>query len=135
MIYCFYKRNLLGVTGNATMIILFILGLVLGGVAVIFALQNTAVITVSFISWNFSGSLSVILSLAVLSGILATLLIILPESVSNYFKYRALKKENERLLEDLRKQKELTVFVKETPPTDVVIAHIEEGAVIHPPQA
>jgi len=116
------------------MIILFILGLVLGGVAVIFALQNIEVVTVSFFSWQFSGSLSVILSLAVIAGALATLLIVLPESISNYFKYRSLKNENEKLAEDFRKQKELTVFVKETPPTPAAIAHIEETAIIHPPQ-
>lgn len=116
------------------MIILFIFGLVLGGIAVIFALQNIEVITVSFFSWQFSGSLSVILSVAVMAGVLATLLIVLPESISNYFKYRSLKKENEKLTEDLRKQKELTVFEKETAPTPAVITHIEEAAIIHPPQ-
>jgi|GEM_PF-1092942 len=116
------------------MIILFILGLVLGGVAVIFALQNIEVITVSFFSWQFSGSLSVILSVAVAAGVLASLLIILPESIGNYFKYKSLKNENEKLTEELRKQKELTVFVKEVPPSPAVIAHIEETAIIHPPQ-
>jgi uncharacterized integral membrane protein len=114
------------------MIILFIIGWVLGGVAVIFTLQNIEVVMVSFFSWQFLGSLSAILSVAVAAGVFATLLIILPESIGNYFKYRNLKSENEKLTKELRKQKELTVFVKETPPTPAVIAHIQEAVIIHP---
>ena len=114
------------------MIILFILGLVLGALAVIFALQNITTITVSFFVWQLEGSLALILALAFLTGIVATLLIILPESVNNYFNYRKLRKENEKLEEDLRKQKELTTFAKHTPPTPEIIVKIEEGASTDP---
>jgi uncharacterized integral membrane protein len=112
------------------MILLFILGLVIGGVAVVFALQNVAVITVSFFSWQLTGSLALILSLALAAGVLTASLLILPESLKNYLKYRNLKKENKRLEEELRKQKELTVFAKHTPPTKEVISNIEHGASI-----
>jgi uncharacterized integral membrane protein len=112
------------------MIILFIIGLLLGGISVIFALQNIAVITVTFFSWQLSGSLALILLLAMTSGVLITLLILLPEFIRNYFKYKNLKQENERLEEELRKQKELTVFAKHTPPTEAEISKIEDG-VIH----
>jgi uncharacterized integral membrane protein len=111
------------------MLILFILGLILGGVAVIFALQNTAVITVSFFSYQLTGSLALILSLAILTGILITLLIILPESINNYFRNKRLRKEIKRLAEELRKQKELTVFAKETPATEEDIEHIERTVI------
>ena len=111
------------------MLIFFILGLLLGGVMVIFALQNVAVITVSFFQWQLEGSLALILLLAVLAGILITLLLLLPESVSKYFKYKNLKKENQRLEEELRKQKELTVFAKSIPATPEIIAKIENGAI------
>lgn len=89
-------------------LIFFVLGLLLGGVVVIFALQNIAMVTVSFFSWQLEGSLALILMLATLAGILITLLILLPESVSNYFSYRRLKKENTRLTQELQKQKEVT---------------------------
>ena len=110
------------------MIILFIIGILLGAVAVIFALQNVVVITVSFFSYKLTGSLALILSLAMAVGVLVTILLVLPESIKNYFRYKKLQKLNEQLNDDLRKQKELTVFAKQTPPTPEVIAHIEQGA-------
>lgn len=109
------------------MIILFIVGLVLGAVSVIFALQNIAIITVSFFSWQITGSLALILSLALAMGLLIAILLILPESIANYFRYRKLIKENINLAEELRKQKELTVFAKNTPATPEEIMKIEHG--------
>ena len=111
------------------MIILFIVGLLLGAVSVIFALQNIAVVTVYFFSWQLTGSLALILILAIASGILIVAFLLLPESINNYFKYKNLKKENSDLAEELRKQKELTVFAKKTPPTEEEISKIENEAV------
>ena len=82
-----------------------------------------------FFSSELTGSLALILLLAIASGVLITLFILLPEFISNHFKYRSLKKENEQLAEELRKQKELTVFAKNTPPTNEDISKIEQGAV------
>jgi len=113
------------------MIILFILGLALGAVSVVFALQNVAIITVTFFSWQLTGSLALILMLALLAGFMAAVLLLVPESISKYFKYRNLKKENEHLAEELRKQKELTVFAKNVPPTKDDIEKIENGAIHH----
>lgn len=114
------------------MIILFIIGVLLGGISVIFALQNISVITVTFFSWELTGSLSLILLLALASGVLITMLMLLPETIKNYFKFRSLAQENERLEEELRKQKELTVFAKNTPVTPEEISKIEEGAIENP---
>lgn len=111
------------------MITLFIVGLLLGAAAVIFALQNVAVITVTFFSWQLTGSLSLILLLTITSGVLITIFLLLPEFINNYFRYKNLKKENKNLEEELRKQKELTVFAKHTPPTDEEISKIEHGAI------
>lgn len=111
------------------MIILFIVGLLLGVVSVIFALQNIAVVTISFFSWHLTGSLALILLLAITSGILIAILLLLPEFISNHFKHKSLRKDNKRLEEELRKQKELTIFDKNTPPTKEEILKIERGAV------
>lgn len=111
------------------MIIFFIIGLLLGAAAVVFALQNGAVVAITFLSWQLEGSLSIILALTVLTGILIALLLTLPELLTNYFQYRALKKNYAVLEEDLRKQKELTLFAKKQQPTSETIAHIEEGAI------
>ena len=123
---------LLNILNLINMFIFFILGLILGGVAVVFALQNIEVITVIFFGWQVVGSLSLILLLTMLVGVLVTLLILLPKSIGDYFKYKKLKKENTELSEELRKQKELTVFAKITPPTPKNISDIEYGAISHP---
>ena len=111
------------------MIILFVIGLLLGGISVIFALQNITVVTVTFFSWQMTGSLAIILLLAITSGVVIAILLLLPEFIANHFKYKSLKKENRDLTEELRKQKELTVFAKHTPPTPEEISKIEQGAV------
>lgn len=116
------------------MIILFVIGLLLGAVAVIFALQNIDIITVTFFSWHLTGSLALILLLAITSGVLIAILLLLPEFVNNYFRYKNLKKEKEGLEEELRKQKELTVFAKHTSPTEEDISKIEHGATEKPAQ-
>lgn len=109
------------------MIILFVLGLVLGIAAVAFVAQNVAMVTVAFLSWQFTGSLALVLSLALSVGALVALLIILPEGIKNHFKYKKLLAENKQLEEELRKQKELTYFAKKELPTEERIAAIEEG--------
>lgn len=111
------------------MIILFVIGLLLGVMSVIFALQNIAVVTISFFSWQLTGSLALILLLAITSGLLIAILLLLPEFINNYFKYKNLKKENKDLAEELRKQKELTVFAKNTPITEKEISNIEHGVI------
>lgn len=111
------------------MIVLFILGLILGGAAVTFALQNISVVTVNFFSGQITGSLAVILISAILAGVVVTVLLLLPGSIGNYFRNRKLIKEVQRLEEELRKQRALTLFAKHTPPTPAVIDQIERGAI------
>ena len=114
------------------MIILFVFGLLLGALAVVFALQNIDVITIVFFSWHLTGSLSIILLITMLTGVIVTLLILLPKSISDYFMYKKLKNENAGLAEELRKQKELTIFAKTTSPGPETIKKIEDGAISHP---
>lgn len=114
------------------MIFPLILGIILGAVSVIFALQNIMVITVTFFSWQLEGSLALILMLSMAMGMVVSLLIVLPESIKNYFRYRSLKTENKNLAEELRKQKELTHFAKHTPASPEAISNIEKGAIADP---
>ncbi len=111
------------------MIILFILGLLLGAVSVMFALENVTTITVTFLQWQATSSVAVVVLFSILVGMIIISLILLPGSVSKYLQYKGLKKEIDRLKEELRKQKELTVFAKVVPPNEVVIAQIENGAI------
>jgi len=109
--------------------IFFIIGILLGGVMVIFSLQNIAPVTVSFFSWQMEGSLALILLITVAAGALAAYLTVLPQSMVSYFRYRKLKKQNAQLTEELSKQKELTHFAKKTIATQDDIARIEQGAI------
>jgi uncharacterized integral membrane protein len=110
----------------------FIIGLLLGGAVVIFILQNITVTTVNFFAWHITGSLAIILIISILCGIIITLLMVLPGSIENYWSYRKLAKDYKKLEEELRRQKELTVFAKKVPPTPENIANIENGAIQNP---
>ena len=115
------------------MIFGLVIGILLGVASIVFALQNIVVVTLTFFSWQFQGSLALVLLLAVAMGIVISLLIVLPESIANYFRYRTLKKTNERLKDELEKQKELTHFAKKTPPTPEDLARIDEASFSHHP--
>lgn len=114
------------------MIFSLTLGIILGAVSVIFALQNTAIITVRFFTMQFEGSLALILLLTVTMGVIISLLMVLPESIKNYFRYRSLKNANAKLEDALRKQKELTVFAKQTPPTPEQLEKLDKGVIASP---
>ncbi|MBP9757956.1 MAG: LapA family protein [Candidatus Pacebacteria bacterium] len=114
------------------MILFLLLGIILGAAAVIFALQNTAIITVSFFSMQYEGSLALILMMTVTAGAIISLLLVLPETIKTFFGYRSLQKSYAKLEEDLRKQKELTVFAKQNPPTPAELDHIDKGAIARP---
>ena len=55
-----------------------VLALVIAIALVLFALQNSAIVTVSFLLFHYSGSLALILVLVFASGLLAGILISLP---------------------------------------------------------
>ncbi len=81
------------------MIFSLILGAILGGVSVVFILQNTALITVSFLSWQFEGSLALILLLTIICGVLITLLFLMPSLIKETFYVSRIRKQH-RTLED-----------------------------------
>ncbi len=72
--------------------IFLIIGLLVGGVAVIFILQNIIPITVHFFSWELQGSLALILILSILTGAVLSALSCLPDMINNYFEIIGLKK-------------------------------------------
>ena len=83
------------------MIIFLIIGLLLGALTIIFALQNITTITVMFLSWQFEGSLALILMLAVGVGIVISALSSLPDVIKKSFQISTLKKHNEKLKDSL----------------------------------
>src|ERR1700692_3199543 len=83
------------------MIFFLIVGIALGAIAVLFVLQNTAVVTVSFFAWSLQGSLALILFLAITTGVVIALLLVLPGLINEALTLRALRKQNKKLGEEL----------------------------------
>lgn len=89
------------------MIIFVIIGLILGAVAVIFALQNAVAITVTFLFWQINASLAVVLVIAILSGMVASLLVSIPEIIGDYFKFKNKVKEKTKLQNEVNSCREM----------------------------
>ena len=63
--------------------IFIVLALLIAMIAVIFALQNTAAVTVSFLFWSIHGSLAVVLLGTLMVGVIISLLASTPGLVRN----------------------------------------------------
>lgn len=86
--------------------IFLVLSLIIALVAVIFALQNTATITVSFLIWQFHGSLALVLIISLLVGALITFLALLPGLLRGRWSLRKLRKQFAALEADLTEHKQ-----------------------------
>ena len=85
----------------------FIIGLLIGAAVVLFILQNIIPVTVTFLVWQFSGTIAVLALLAVIAGVLIGLLLALPAILNKEFKNSSLKKHNKKLQDDLEEHKKL----------------------------
>ncbi len=65
----------------ATVYLIF--ALLIAVIAVIFALQNTITITISFLAWKVTGSLSLILLITLAIGATIGLLVLAPSAIKN----------------------------------------------------
>lgn len=88
------------------MIISLIVGIVLGVVSVFFILQNVAPVTVTFMTWHFNGSLALVLFAAMASGVLITLLMLLPSFIKDDVYLSVLKKQKKELEDELAQHKQ-----------------------------
>jgi uncharacterized integral membrane protein len=103
--------------------LLLILALIIAVIAVIFALQNTAAVSVSFFVWQFNQSLALVLLLAAFVGVIIGLLTILPGSIRTRWqlaarnkKIASLEKEIEELKEKLTSAEQRLQALQSTPP-------------------
>ncbi len=80
--------------------IFLIIGLLVGGAAVVFILQNVVTISVHLFSWELQGSLALILIVAILTGAILSALSFLPDVFRNYFEITSLKKRIQKLEAD-----------------------------------
>ncbi len=107
------------------MLISLVLGLIIGAISVIFALQNIFPVTVTFMVWEFTSSLAVLVSLAILMGIIICALISIPESIKNSFLISGLRKDNKKLSDELAEANRLKNQTQIITPAETVI--VERG--------
>lgn len=72
-------------------------GIVLGAVTVLFALQNATVITVTFFAWQLAIPLALALLSAFVLGIVVALLILLPNLIRDEIALARVKREKQAL--------------------------------------
>jgi len=98
------------------MILSLIVGFVLGAAAIVFALQNTAVVALSFLGWEFQSSLALLVLITLGVGILISLLVSIPSLISTTLRIMGLKKENKKLVQELeaRDHPVVTVVTEES---------------------
>lgn len=96
------------------MVFALILGFILGAVTIIFALQNTEIVELSFFSWQFASPLALVIILATSIGGLLGILAAVPGSIQKSFIIRRLNKDNQRLWNEAEASRQATA-VAETP--------------------
>ncbi len=75
------------------MLFSLIVGIILGAIMVVFALQNVALVTVTFFTWQATAPLSVIILGTLLCGIALALLVLIPSVIRDEMYVRAIKKQ------------------------------------------
>lgn len=91
------------------MILSLIVGFVLGMGALLFALQNTQVVALTFLGWQFESSLALLVIVALAFGMLISLLASLPSAVSASFRIMGLKRENKNLAQEVEAHRQAKV--------------------------
>lgn len=102
--------------------VLLIIALLIAIIAVIFALQNTAMVTVAFFAWQFEQSLALVLLITVIVGVIIGVLTVLPGTIRNRWRLSGQKKKldalDKKLKEEVRKREDLEtqVLALQSPP-------------------
>lgn len=86
-------------------ILYLIVALVIAVVAVIFALQNSMLVTISFFSWTLTGSLSLVLLATLAIGVLIGLLVLAPNLLRKTFKSSSQRKRIDALEHEVSQHK------------------------------
>lgn len=85
---------------RAVLIILLSIALLLSLAALAFAIQNTSLVTVTFLMWRFESSLALVLLIAFALGVLVSALLFLPGLITARISARSMRQKltfNERL--------------------------------------
>ena len=101
------------------MVFSLLIGIILGALSVIFALQNVAVITVTFLAWQITGPLAIILLATLISGVVITLLVLLPNLLKDDMYLTVLKQQKKELEDELAKHKQASAAPLPSPPSQI----------------
>jgi len=82
-----------------------IVALVIAVLAVVFALQNSMLVTISFLSWTITGSLSLVLLATLAIGALIGLLVLAPTLLKNTIKASSQRKRIKALEHEASERK------------------------------
>ena len=80
------------------MVFSLIFGVILGGMSVVFALQNSAAVTVQFLA-----PLALVLLGTILSGVLMTLFVLMPSLIRDEMYLKAIKRQKRELEDEYAK--------------------------------
>lgn len=81
---------------------MLIIGIILGGILVVFMLQNVIPVTVFFLGWQFEGNLAFVVLVAIVAGMIVSWLFSIPEMI----RLSGLTKYNKKLEKDLEIHKQ-----------------------------
>lgn len=95
------------------MILSLIVGFVLGAAAIVFVLQNTTVVALTFLGWQFETSLAILVLIALAVGVLFSLLVSLPSAIIDSFRLSHLEKQNQKLAGEVEAHRQATTVVVE----------------------
>lgn len=87
------------------MILFLPLGFILGALAILFIIENNAIVALSFFGYEFESSVALVVILALLVGIVFTLFMSIPGIIGNMMQVARLRKENKRLREEAESYK------------------------------
>ncbi|MBI5457418.1 LapA family protein [Candidatus Kaiserbacteria bacterium] len=74
-----------------------VLGALLGAFAVVFAMDNSALVTVHLLSWEVTAPLAIILMSAVVLGILVVLIAMIPRAIQRTMEEYAVRREKRKV--------------------------------------
>ena len=85
------------------MVFSLIFGVILGGMSVVFALQNSAAVTVQFMGDDIPAPLALVLLGTILSGVLMTLFVLMPSLIRDEMYLKAIKRQKRELEDEYAK--------------------------------
>jgi uncharacterized integral membrane protein len=94
-----------------------IVALVIAVLAVVFALQNSILVTISFFSWTVTGSLSLVLLATLAIGVLIGLLVLAPSLLRKTFKSSSQRKRIDALENEVSQHKAKVAELQKPTPT------------------